>query len=666
MTREGQMGRVTEGSVMWEPSERLKSASNIARYMAWLGERRGLRFDSYDELWRWSVNDLEGFWSSIWSYFEVAADSPYTSVLSGSEMPGARWFAGAELNYVQRALSRHDDHPAIISASETRPLATMSYAQLYHEVTRASAGLRRLGVGRGDRVAALLPNIPETVVVFLATASIGAIWSSCAPEFGTRSVIDRFRQIEPTVLLAADGYQYAGRAHDRLDAVRQLQDSLPSLKHTVVVPYLEKSQSLSGLNGAVLWDELLLDSVDLAVEPVPFEHPLWVLYSSGTTGLPKPIVHGHGGILLEHLKTLGLHMDITENDHLFWFTTAGWMMWNFLLGGLLAGATIVLYDGSPGYPDMGALWRLAQDAGVTYFGTSAPYIQACMKAGISPGHEFELSRVKGLGSTGSPLSPEGFQWVYENVNPDLLLGSISGGTDLCTGFVGPCPLLPVRAGEIQCRCLGASIEAFDPDGNARTGSLGELVITRPMPSMPLYLWNDPNGARYRESYFDTYPGVWRHGDWLKVNEHGGCAITGRSDSTLNRGGVRMGTSEFYSVVEELPEVADSLVVDTGGPDTEGSLILFLVLTDGADLDDALRAQINGALRRDLSPRHVPDAMHVVPEVPRTLNGKKLEVPVKRILGGAAPHEAVSRDAMVNPDSLDFFVQLAASMRSGGG
>ena len=654
-----------EGDVLWEPPEQLKSASNIARYMAWLGERRGLRFSSYNELWRWSVDDLEGFWSSIWSYFEVAADRPYTRVLSGNGMPGARWFAGAELNYVQRALSRHDDHPAILSCSETRPLATMSYAQLYDEVTRASAGLRRLGVGRGDRVAALLPNIPQTVVAFLATASIGAIWSSCAPEFGTHSVIDRFRQIEPTVLLAVDGYQYSGRAHGRLDAVRQVQASLPTLKHTVVVPYLAESPSLSRLNGAVLWDELLADDADLAVEPVPFEHPLWVLYSSGTTGLPKPIVHGHGGILLEHLKTLALHMDITENDRLFWFTTAGWMMWNFLLGGLLAGATIVLYDGSPGYPDMGALWRLAQDAGVTYFGASAPYIEACMKAGVSPGREFDLGRVKGLGSTGSPLSPEGFQWVYEHVSPDLLLGSISGGTDLCTGFVGPCPLLPVRAGEIQCRCLGASIEAFDPDGNARTRSLGELVITRPMPSMPLYLWNDPNGARYRESYFDTYPGVWRHGDWLKVTERGGCVITGRSDSTLNRGGVRMGTSEFYSVVEELPEVADSLVVDTGGPDAEGRLILFLVLADGADLDDALRDKIKGALRRDLSPRHVPDAMHVVPEVPRTLNGKKLEVPVKRILGGAAPDEAVSRDAMVNPDCLDFFVQLAASMRAEG-
>ena len=660
MTAEDASGRVTEGAVLWEPSEGLKSSSNIARYMAWLNERRGLRFDSYEPLWRWSVNDLEGFWSSIWGYFEVDADRPYTRVLTSSQMPGARWFTGAELNYVRRALSRRDDHPAILSSSETRPLAAMSYAQLHDDVAAAAAGLRRLGVERGDRVAALMPNIPETVVAFLATASIGAVWSSCAPEFGTRSVIDRFQQIEPTVLLAVDGYQYAGRAHDRLEAVRQVKESLSSLKQTVVVPYLAQNPSLGGLDGAMLWDELIADKADLKVEPVPFEHPLWVLYSSGTTGLPKPIVHGHGGILLEHLKTLALHMDITEDDRLFWFTTTGWMMWNYLVGGLLTGATIVLYDGSPGHPDMSALWRLAQDARVTYFGASAPYIHACMKARISPRREFDLSRIKGLGSTGSPLSPDGFQWVYENVNPDLLLGSFSGGTDLCTGFVGPCPLLPVRAGEIQCRCLGASVEAFDPDGKARVGSLGELVITRPMPSMPLYLWNDPSGERYRQSYFDTYPGVWRHGDWLKLTERGGCVITGRSDSTLNRGGVRMGTSELYSVVEELPEVSDSLVVDTGGPGAEGRLVLFLALADGVELDDGLRDKINGALRRDLSPRHVPDAMHVVPEVPTTLNGKKLEVPVKRILAGTDPDEVVSRDAMANPGSLDFFVALAAS------
>ena len=652
--------RLTEGALLWEPTSKHLTDSNIARYIAWLGETRGLSFDSYGGLWEWSVTDLEAFWASVWDFFDVRASRPYSSVLSNREMPGARWFDGAALNYAEHALRRRDDRPAVLFRSETQTLTAITYAELHRQVAAAAAGLRRMGVRAGDRVAAVMPNIPETLVAFLATASIGAVWSICSPEFGIRSVIDRLRQIEPAVMLAADGYRYGGQAFDRMDAVREIQGRLPTLDHLVVVPHLADSPALDGLPTASLWSELVSETADLIFEPVPFEHPLWVLYSSGTTGLPKPIVHGHGGILLEHLKTLALHMDIGEQDTFFWMTTTGWMMWNYLIGGLLRGAAVVLHDGSPGHPDMNALWSLAEETGTTYFGAGAPYIQACMKAGIAPGKQLDLSAIRGLGSTGAPLPAEGFRWAYENVNSELLLGSFSGGTDLCTGFVGPCPLLPVRAGQIQCRCLGARVESYSPTGESVVGAVGELVITQPMPSMPLYLWNDANGDRYRESYFDVYPGVWRHGDWLEVTEQGSCVITGRSDSTLNRGGVRMGTSEFYRVVEELPEVEDSLVVDTAELGVEGRLLLFLVLAEGAALDDALRDRVNARLRADLSPRHVPNEMYVIPEVPRTLNAKKIEVPIKRILSGVRPEEAVSPDAMANPDSLTFFVNLAQS------
>ena len=652
--------RVDEGTLLWEPTSEHLTDSNIARYMAWLGETRGLSFGSYDDLWEWSVTELGPFWRSVWEFFDVQASRPYSTVLSSREMPGARWFEGAALNYAEHALRRRDDHPAVLFRSETRPLTAITYAELRRQVAAAAVGLRRMGVGIGDRVVAVMPNVPEALVAFLATASIGAIWSSCSPEFGIRSIIDRLQQIEPKVMLAADGYQYGGRAFDRMDTVREIQSRLPTLEHLVVVPYLADDPSLDGLAKVTLWDELVSETGELSFEQVAFDHPLWVLYSSGTTGLPKPIVHGHGGILLEHLKTLALHMDVGEQDRLFWLTTTGWMMWNYLIGGLLRGATVVLYDGSAGHPDMNALWSLAEETGTTYFGVSAPYIQACMKADIAPAEQFDLSAIRGLGSTGAPLPTEGFRWVYDNVNPDLLLGSFSGGTDLCTGFVGPCPLLPVRAGEIQCRCLGARVESYNPTGESVVDTVGELVITQPMPSMPLYLWNDTDGARYRESYFDMYPGVWRHGDWLKVTDQGSCVISGRSDSTLNRGGVRMGTSEFYRVVEDIPEVEDSLVVDTAELGVEGRLLLFLALAKGATLDDALRNRISARLRSELSPRHVPNEMYAIPEVPRTLSAKKIEVPVKRILSGVNPEDAVSADAMANPDSLTFFVELAKS------
>jgi acetoacetyl-CoA synthetase len=652
----------SEGSLLWQPSDDQRARAQITRYLHWLEEQRGLTFNSYEELWHWSVTDLEAFWSSIWDYFAVQARRP-PHVLADPRMPGARWAEGATLNYAEHALRRGDDHPAVIFGAEGGSRQILTYAELQRQVAAVAGALQRLGVRRGDRVVAYLPNIPQTLVAFLATASLGAIWATCSPDFGTRAVVDRFRQVEPRVLFAVDGYRHNGAVHDRRAQVAELQQALPSLTATVLIPYLGELAPAVGLREVQPWDEVLRQPAPLRFEPVPFDHPLWVLYSSGTTGLPKGIVHGHGGILLEHFKSLALHMDLGAEDRFFWYTTTGWMMWNLLMSGLLVGATVVMYDGSPAYPDLGALWRFARDIGITYFGTSAPYLLSCAKAGIEPGRDFDLGRLRAIGSTGAPLPPEGFRWVYEHVKRDLLLGSVSGGTDVCTGFVASCALLPVYAGEIQCRCLGAKVEAFDPAGHSLVDEVGELVVTAPLPSMPLHFWNDPDGRRYQESYFDMYPGVWRHGDWIKITRRGSCIIYGRSDSTLNRGGVRMGTSEFYRVVEELPEVQDSLVIDTSRLGGEGRLLLFVVLRPGAQLDDVLKGRIAQQLRRQLSPRHVPDEIHAVQEVPRTLNGKKLEVPVKRILTGTPPEKAVSAGAVANPDALRFFVEQAGVFSS---
>ena len=556
----------------------------------------------------------------------MKAHRPYEKVLAERRMPGASWFNHAELNYAEHALGRRDNHPAILCGGENRRLTTLTFAELYRQTAAAAAGLRGVGVQKGDRVAALLPNLPQTVTAFLASASMGAVWSSCSPDFGISSIVERFRQIEPKVLLAVDEYQYKGKTYPCLEAVEEIQRELPSLKATVVVSNGKNSPRLDRLPGAMLWDQFLIEETELVFEAVPFDHPLWVLYSSGTTGPPKPIVQGHGGILLEHFKELCFHLDLSPQDRFFWFTTTGWMMWNLLVGGLLLGTTVVLYDGNPAYPDLGSLWHFAEETGMTYFGTSASYIQSCMKSGLDPGGKFNLDSLTSLGSTGSPLSPEGFAWVYGKVKKDLLLGSLCGGTDLCTGFLGPCPLLPVYAGEIQCPQLGARVAAYDPGGRAVVNKVGELVITEPMPSMPIFFWNDSGDRRYRESYFKLFPGVWRHGDWIKINPRGGCVIYGRSDSTLNRGGVRMGTSEFYRVVEKLPEVLDSLVLDCGHEGEEGRLLLFVVLPDGVALTEELKSRINQAVSRELSPRHIPDQIHTLAEVPRTLNGKKLEVP----------------------------------------
>ena len=656
------MTEVAEGTLLWEPSEEFKENANISRYMRWLREEKDLSFDDYAELWEWSVTDLEGFWASVWEYCGVEASKPYERVLGRREMPGTEWFVGAELNYAEHIFKNaRGDEPAILHQSEVRPLGQLSWSELREQTAALAAGLKSMGVERGDRVVAYLPNIPEAIIALLAVSSIGAIWSSCSPDFGAGSVVDRFKQIEPKVLLTVDGYRYGGKDYDRTQVVAKLQEEIPALEKTVILPYLDEEPDTTSLDNVVMWDELLTEheGAELTFEQVPFDHPLWVLYSSGTTGLPKAIVHSQGGILMEHLKKAVLHIDLTPEDRFFWFTTTGWMMWNVVVAGLFTGATALLYDGNPGHPDMNVLWEFASKTGMTNFGTSASYITSCMKAEIEPGRDFDLSALEGVGSTGSPLPPEGFEWVYEHVKRDLWLYSTSGGTDLCTAFVGGVTLLPVHAGELQARSLGAKVEAFNEEGNPVIDEVGELVITEPMPSMPIYFWNDPDGERYRESYFDVYPGVWRHGDWIKVKPAGSCVIYGRSDSTINRGGIRMGTSEIYSAVEKVEEVRESLVVDvprgTGG---SSFMPLFVVLEEGAELDDDLKNGIKQSIRENTSPRHVPNEIFAVPEIPKTLNGKKLEVPVKKILSGTPPEKAASKDSLSNPESLDTFVELA--------
>jgi acetoacetyl-CoA synthetase len=655
-----------EGTRLWKPSEAFKENAGISEYMKWLKTEQDLAFEDYNGLWEWSVTDLEGFWASVWEYCGVTASKPYETVLGRREMPGAEWFPGAELNYAEHVLKHAEgrlEEPALVHQSEVRSLDEVSWGELRDKTAALAAGLRAMGVERGDRVAAYLPNIPEAVVGLLACASIGAVWSSCSPDFGAGSVVDRIKQIEPKVLLAVDGYRYGGKNYDRTDVVVRLQQEIPTIEHTVLLPYVADDPETEALENVVVWEDLLSEheGAEISYEQVPFDHPLWVLYSSGTTGLPKAIVQSQGGILLEHLKKIALHIDLGPGDRFFWFTTTGWMMWNMLVGGLLSGATALLYDGNPGHPDMNVLWEFAEKTGMTCFGTSASYISACMKAEIEPGKDFDLSALKAIGSTGSPLPPEGFEWVYEHVKQDIWLFSTSGGTDLCTAFVGGVPLLPVRAGELQARALGARVEAFDENGNPVMDEVGELVITEPMPSMPIYFWNDPGDERYRESYFDVFPGVWRHGDWIKVKEDGACVIYGRSDSTINRGGVRMGTSEIYSAVDKVDEVADSLVVDVPREDGNSFMPLFVVLQEGIDLDDDLKGRIKSSIKENASPRHVPNEIFAVTDIPRTLNGKKLEVPVKKILSGTPPEEAASKESLSNPESLDRFVELAGKM-----
>jgi acetoacetyl-CoA synthetase len=647
----------TEVEPIWRPSEEEVERAELTAYARWLAAERGVETSGYRELWRWSVEDLEGFWGSIWDYFGVAADAPYERALGRAEMPGAEWFPGTRLNYAEHVFRGHAaEEVALVHASERRPPSEMTWGELRAEVARVAAGLRALGVESGDRVVAYLPNVAEAVIAFLATASLGAIWSSASPDFGAGSVVDRFAQIEPKVLIAVDGYSYGGREFDRLETVERLREAMPSLEHTVLLPYLRPQAPPPGW--ALPWAELGAGSeAPLEFERVPFEAPLWVLYSSGTTGLPKAIVQGHGGILLEHLKKLRLHFDLREGDRLFWFTTTGWMMWNLLVSGLLTRAPIVLYDGSPGHPDMGVLWDLAEAARITCFGTSAAFVSASMKAGVRPAEGRDLSRLRAVGSTGSPLSPEGFDWLYRHLGERLWLFSTSGGTDVCTAFVGGVPTLPVYRGELQAPALGADLDSFDERGRSLVGEVGELVLKQPMPSMPVRFWGDEDGSRYRAAYFDVYPGVWRHGDWIEITERGTAIIFGRSDSTINRGGVRMGTSEIYRALEPLEEVLDGVVVDLPRPGTEGWIALFVVLREGVELDDGLKRRIVASIRERCSPRHCPDAIYAIPEVPRTLSGKALEVPVKRILMGEEPDRVVSRGSLANPAALDPFCEL---------
>jgi acetoacetyl-CoA synthetase len=657
---------VTAPEPLWEPSAELIERSRLSEYMRWLAAERGLAFADYEALWRWSVDDLDAFWASIWDFFDVQADGERSPVLASRQMPGASWFPSASLNYAEHVFAGKDDSAtAILHASELRELDELTWGELRAQVAAVAQGLRGLGVEKGDRVVAYLPNIPEAIVAFLASASIGAIWSSCSPDFGPASVIDRFAQIEPKVLFAVDGYRYGGKDFDRRETVAALQEAMPSLAGTVVLGYLDPEPDISSLDKAQTWPRLLAsgEGAELSFERVPFNHPLWVLYSSGTTGLPKAIVQGQGGILIEHLKKLHLHVDSHPGDRLFWFTTTGWMMWNFLVSGLLTKAAIVLYDGSPGYPDMNALWDLSERAGVTMFGTSASYIAACMKAGVEPGAGRDLSRLKAVGSTGSPLAPEGFDWIYEHIGADTWLFSTSGGTDLCTAFVGGVSLLPVYRGELQGRALGAAVEAWDEEGHAVVGEVGELVVTEPMPSMPVYFWGDADGSRYAEAYFERYPGIWRHGDWIEITARGTAVIYGRSDSTINRSGIRMGTSEIYRAVLSIDAIVDALVVDIPKPGTEGWMPLFVVLRDGVDLDAELPKEIARRVREHCSPRHVPDRVFQIAEVPRTLSGKALEVPVKRILMGTPAEQAASRDSLANPAALDYFTAMAAGLES---
>jgi acetoacetyl-CoA synthetase len=651
---------------LWEPSAELIENARMTEFMRWLESERGLRFDGYPELHRWSVDSLDEFWAAIWEFFDVQADGDPDPVLGSREMPGAEWFPNTSLNYAEHVFrGKDDDEVAIFHCSEVRKLGELRWGELRAQVAAVAAGLREMGVERGDRVAAYCPNIPEAIVAFLGAASIGAVWSSCSPDFGASSVIDRFAQIEPQVLFAVDGYRYGGKDFDRRETVAELQAAMPSLERTVLIHYLDPDPDISDLENVTSWGSILTDNESAALnfERVPFSHPLWVLYSSGTTGLPKAIVQSQGGILLEHLKKLNLHVDAHAGDRLFWFTTTGWMMWNFIVSGLLTPAAIVLYDGNPGYPDLNTLWDLAVKTRVSMFGTSASYISACMKAGVEPGAGRDLSALKAVGATGSPLPPEGFDWVYEAIGADTWLFSTSGGTDVCTAFIGGVALLPVYRGELQAPSLGAALESWDEDGNPVVGEVGELVITEPMPSMPIYFWNDEDGGRYRESYFEMFPGIWRHGDWLEITERGTGVIYGRSDSTINRGGIRMGTSEIYRAVLSIDEIVDALVVDIPRPGTEGWMPLFIVLREGAEMSDELPGEIARRVREQCSPRHVPNEVFEIKEVPRTLSGKVLEVPVKRILMGTPVEKAASRDSLANPAALDYFVEMATRLEA---
>ncbi|MEM6263952.1 MAG: acetoacetate--CoA ligase [Bacteroidota bacterium] len=643
--------------MLWEGSGAWKKHTRLQHYLDWLNKHKGLQFDNYDALWEWSVSDLEGFWGSLWEYFDILG-SPYEQVVTENPMPGAKWFTGSRLNYAEHIFRQSSaDRPALIFKREGKPLIEMAWAELEQKVAATAAYLHAAGIEPGDRVVAFLPNIPEATIAFLAANSLGATWSSTSPDFGADSVVERFQQIQPKVLFAVDGYQYGGKPFSKTEVVQQIVDALPTLEKVVLLPYLD-SEAGAFIDGADLFETVVAHPHhELSFEQVPFEHPIWVLYSSGTTGKPKAITHSHGGVLMEHLKYMAFHNDTHPGERFFWFTTTGWMMWNFLQASLLSGATMVLYDGSPGYPDMDALWQLTEEAGIHHFGTSAPYLVACMKKELQPGKTRNLNALRSVSSTGAPLPPEAFDYVYEHIKSNVWLASMSGGTDVCTAFVGGVATEPVYKGEIQRRGLGCAMYAFDDHSEPIVGEVGEMVITQPMPSMPIYFWNDPEHARYRASYFEMYPGIWRHGDWLLVTERNTLVILGRSDATLNRQGIRIGTAEIYRCVDQIPGIKDSLIVNLELEGGRHYMPLFVCPQPGHQVDEEMIKTIAAELRAAYSPRHVPDACIEVPDIPYTISGKKLEAPVKKILMGIHPEKAANPGAMRNPESLQFFLDF---------
>lgn len=642
--------------ILWFPSEDFAQSSNLYKYEKWLKEYKGLSFNSYRDLWEWSCSNIEDFWESLWEYFDVIYHSEYDQILSSHSMPGTIWFEGATLNYAEHIFrQKSPDRAALIFTNELKEIGSLSWVGLEQYVASTRDFLISKGVSKGDTVAGYLPNTPEAIISFLAVNSLGAIWSCCSPDFGSKTVIDRFDQIKPKVFIACDGYTYGGKETSRIEEVSKISSSISTIEQVVLVRSLSPS---SELEGAHLWEDVISNSnAELHFEPVDFNHPIWVLYSSGTTGKPKAITHSHGGVLLEHLKYMHFHNDVKPGENFFWFTTTGWMMWNFLQASLLAGATPVLFDGSPGYPDLNILWELSEELPIHHFGTSAPYLVACMKKELTPGTDFDLSKLRSVGSTGAPLPPEAFDWVYDHVSKDVWLCSMSGGTDVCTAFVGGIPNQPVYRGTIQGRALGCSLFGFDDDGNIVYNSLGEMVITEPMPSMPIYFWGDENHERYRSSYFEKFPGQWCHGDWINLSENGSLVIQGRSDATLNRKGIRIGTAEIYSVLDRIPGIKDSLIVNLEQEGSNDFMPLFVVLEESASLEKLVPI-INSTLREQCSPRHVPDKIFQAPDIPYTLSGKKMEVPVKKALLGMDVTKSMNKDASRNPEVMDYFIRSA--------
>lgn len=648
---------MSDPKLLWKPSPDFIGNANLTRWSEWLAGK-GLKFKTYAEMHAWSAEHIDKFWGYLFEYFNVIADGNPSPVLSGT-MPEVKWFENLKLNYAEHVFKNYSDaRPAIVSQAEGTEISSMTWQSLKQRVASLQAYLLARGVRPGDRVVAYVPCIPEATIAFLAVNSLGAIWSSCSPDFGTQSVIDRFAQVEPKIFIAVDGYRYGGKYFQKSGVLKDVIKALPTVERVILIRTGDTRPEFDYSD----WnDTISRTDATLTFARMPFNHPIWVLYSSGTTGLPKAIVHSHGGILLEQLKYLTFHNDVKPGERFFWYTTTGWMMWNYLQGSLLCGATMVLYDGSPAYPDINCLWKFAAAAKINHFGTSAGFILANLKAGATPGKAFDFGQLRSLSSTGSTLPPEGFDWIYQHVKEDVWLASMSGGTDVCSAFVGGNPWLPVYAGEIQCRALGCKLKSLDEEGREVTGQVGEMVVEAPMPSMPVYFWNDPGHQRYRESYFETFPGKWRHGDWIEITARGGVVIYGRSDATLNRGGVRIGTSEIYRAVDKVNEIKDSLIVCIEKDKGEFYMPLFVVMNKEQALDDVIRKKINDAIRADYSPRHVPDEIIAVPDIPYTISGKKTETPVKKVLMGKDPAKVVNAGALRNPGAMEFFVQFYAQI-----